>query len=200
MEKIYISPLMSDVHKTHRKIERNTGKQVCVSPTGKPPKQISEHYQAIWSLLAIYNFNHATWVFPKIVVPQNGWWNLMVPNPMNTNGWFGGVVFPYSWVDTHMPKRSFHHFFTMPLSIVDLIHLHLRLRGEEPGCTRLGRMELGEWWSFLVQPKRMYEMIVSNCCIWGVLRNFWFCVCCFFGRTSHMDKIEEPDLSFFAII
>ena len=40
------------------------------------------------------------WVFPKIVVPQNGWF-IMVPNPIKM-GWFGGFSH-YFWVDTHMP-------------------------------------------------------------------------------------------------
>ena len=34
----------------------------------------------------------STWVFPKIGVPQNGWF--MMENPLKKDGWFGGIS-PY---------------------------------------------------------------------------------------------------------
>ncbi len=45
-----------------------------------------------------YIFKRSIWVFPKILVPQNGWF--ISWKTLWTNGWFG-VFSPYFWFNTH---------------------------------------------------------------------------------------------------
>ena len=44
----------------------------------------------------IHDFHVTIWVFPKIEVPQNGWWKDGKPNQ---NGWFGDLGGFYPWVE-----------------------------------------------------------------------------------------------------
>ena len=52
-------------------------------------------------------FEHVgeTWLFPKLKVPQNGWWKSW--KTLWTNGWFGGYFTPYFWFNSHIKTPIF---------------------------------------------------------------------------------------------
>ena len=58
--------------------------------------------KSLYFVLNPYVRLNSIWVFPKIGVPQNGWF--IMENPIK-NGWFV-VKTHYFWVDTHIRSRA----------------------------------------------------------------------------------------------
>ena len=56
-----------------------------------------------WRWFAWFRVLLYIWMFPILVIPQNGWF-IMVPSPIKM-GWFGGKH-PYFWFRTHMMGYS----------------------------------------------------------------------------------------------
>ena len=58
----------------------------------------------------------STWVFPKIGIPQNGWFIMEIPWNPYRNGWFGGSFPPIFRKHPHVTKQMprFHKLLQVP--------------------------------------------------------------------------------------
>ena len=52
---------------------------------------------------------HFLYVFPKIEVPQNGWFIINGKPPKKKSMDLGAPFHPYFWVDTHIKDLVHHH-------------------------------------------------------------------------------------------
>ncbi len=109
--------------------------------------------------------NLTMWVFPKIVVPQNGWF-IMVPNPIKMDG-LGAPH--YFWGNTHVKlwlHRIFYHARLVPAEFgAPCVELYCQHGRHPPGqCTWWGLVMPNVWqMSFSIIESSSYAVFVMWC-------------------------------------
>ena len=117
------TPTLTSILKYHMQVHICTYTHTHTSLSPLLFLQVHIQYVRTYVHHSSYIYIIRTWVFPKIMVPQNGWFIIMVPNPMNKWMIWGGIKPPLFLLRATHLLRLFH-----PKKSLNPWHLDQELR------------------------------------------------------------------------